>query len=175
MRTRIDVVNEYSDEYWMRQALSLAQRAQEEGEVPVGALLVLDNQVIGEGWNRPIGRHDPTAHAEIMALRQGGAVLQNYRLLNATLYVTLEPCVMCAGAMVHSRIRRLVYGAADEKTGAVGSLVDILRHPGMNHQVEIVSGVLAEECAATLSNFFRMRREQKKALKLALRAGKDPQ
>lgn len=175
MRTRIDVVNEYSDEYWMRQALSLAQRAQEEGEVPVGSLLVLDNQVIGEGWNRPIGRHDPTAHAEIMALRQGGAVLQNYRLLNATLYVTLEPCVMCAGAMVHSRIRRLVYGAADEKTGAVGSLVDILRHPGMNHQVEIVSGVLAEECAATLSNFFRMRREQKKALKLALRAGKDPQ
>ncbi|HBE9178402.1 tRNA adenosine(34) deaminase TadA [Serratia fonticola] len=168
-------MNEYSDEYWMRQALSLAQRAQEEGEVPVGALLVLDNQVIGEGWNRPIGRHDPTAHAEIMALRQGGAVLQNYRLLNATLYVTLEPCVMCAGAMVHSRIRRLVYGAADEKTGAVGSLVDILRHPGMNHQVEIVSGVLAEECAATLSNFFRMRREQKKALKLALRAGKDPQ
>lgn len=175
MRTRIDVVNEYSDEYWMRQALSLAQRAQEEGEVPVGALLVLDNQVIGEGWNRPIGRHDPTAHAEIMALRQGGAVLQNYRLLNATLYVTLEPCVMCAGAMVHSRIRRLVYGAADKKTGAVGSLVDILRHPGMNHQVEIVSGVLAEECAATLSNFFRMRREQKKALKLAQRAGKDPQ
>lgn len=175
MRTRIDVVNEYSDEYWMRQALSLAQRAQEEGEVPVGALLVQDNQVIGEGWNRPIGRHDPTAHAEIMALRQGGAVLQNYRLLNATLYVTLEPCVMCAGAMVHSRIRRLVYGAADEKTGAVGSLVDILRHPGMNHQVEIVSGVLAEECAATLSNFFRMRREQKKALKLAQRAGKDPQ
>ncbi|MGF6193119.1 tRNA(adenine34) deaminase [Serratia sp. 509] len=175
MRTRIDVVNEYSDEYWMRQALSLAQRAQEEGEVPVGALLVLDNQVIGEGWNRPIGRHDPTAHAEIMALRQGGAVLQNYRLLNATLYVTLEPCVMCAGAMVHSRIRRLVYGAADEKTGAVGSLVDILRHPGMNHQVEIVSGVLAEECAATLSNFFRIRRDQKKALKLALRAGKDPQ
>ncbi len=169
------MVNEYSDEYWMRQALSLAQRAQEEGEVPVGALLVLDNQVIGEGWNRPIGRHDPTAHAEIMALRQGGAVLQNYRLLNATLYVTLEPCVMCAGAMVHSRIRRLVYGAADEKTGAVGSLVDILRHPGMNHQVEIVSGVLAEECAATLSSFFRMRRDQKKALKLAQRAAKDPQ
>ncbi|WP_447878657.1 tRNA adenosine(34) deaminase TadA [Serratia fonticola] len=168
-------MNEYSDEYWMRQALSLAQRAQEEGEVPVGALLVLDNQVIGEGWNRPIGRHDPTAHAEIMALRQGGAVLQNYRLLNATLYVTLEPCVMCAGAMVHSRIRRLVYGAADEKTGAVGSLVDILRHPGMNHQVEIVSGVLAEECAATLSSFFRMRRDQKKALKLAQRAAKDPQ
>jgi tRNA(adenine34) deaminase len=163
-------MTEYNDEYWMRQALRLALRAQEEGEVPVGALLVLDNQVIGEGWNRPIGRHDPTAHAEIMALRQGGAALQNYRLLNATLYVTLEPCVMCAGAMVHSRIRRLVYGAADVKTGAAGSLVDILRHPGMNHQVEILSGVLAEECAATLSNFFRMRREQQKALKQAQRS-----
>lgn len=166
-------MTEYNDEYWMRQALQLALRAQEEGEVPVGALLVLDNQVIGEGWNRPIGRHDPTAHAEIMALRQGGSVLQNYRLLNATLYVTLEPCVMCAGAMVHSRIRRLVYGAPDVKTGAAGSLVDILRHPGMNHQVEILSGVLAEDCAATLSNFFRMRREQQKALKLAQRAGLD--
>ncbi|WBL74163.1 tRNA adenosine(34) deaminase TadA [Serratia liquefaciens] len=170
-------MTEYNDEYWMRQALRLALRAQEEGEVPVGALLVLDNKVIGEGWNRPIGRHDPTAHAEIMALRQGGAVLQNYRLLNATLYVTLEPCVMCAGAMVHSRIRRLVYGAADVKTGAAGSLVDILRHPGMNHQVEILPGVLAEECAATLSNFFRMRREQQKALKQAQRAqaDKDPE
>ncbi|WP_390902090.1 tRNA adenosine(34) deaminase TadA [Serratia liquefaciens] len=175
--TRNDAMTEYNDEYWMRQALRLALRAQEEGEVPVGALLVLDNQVIGEGWNRPIGRHDPTAHAEIMALRQGGSVLQNYRLLNATLYVTLEPCVMCAGAMVHSRIRRLVYGAADVKTGAAGSLVDILRHPGMNHQVEILSGVLAEECAVTLSNFFRMRREQQKALKQAQRAqaDKDPE
>lgn len=160
-------MTEYNDEYWMRKALRLALRAQEEKEVPVGALLVLDCQVIGEGWNRPIGRHDPTAHAEIMALRQGGTVLQNYRLLNATLYVTLEPCVMCAGAMVHSRIRRVVYGATDEKTGAAGSLVDVLRHPGMNHQVEIVSGVLAEECAATLSHFFRLRREQKKALRLA--------
>jgi tRNA(adenine34) deaminase len=165
-------MTEYNDEYWMRQTLKLALRAQEEGEVPVGALLVLDNQVIGEGWNRPIGRHDPTAHAEIMALRQGGVVLQNYRLIDATLYVTLEPCVMCAGAMVHSRIRRLVYGAADEKTGAVGSLVDILRHPGMNHQIEITSGVLATDCAATLSNFFRLRREQQKALKLAQRAAK---
>ncbi|MFI8416634.1 tRNA adenosine(34) deaminase TadA [Serratia sp. NPDC078593] len=163
---------EYNDDYWMRQALTLALRAQQEGEVPVGALLVLDNQVIGEGWNRPIGHHDPTAHAEIMALRQGGAVIQNYRLLNATLYVTLEPCVMCAGAMVHSRIRRLVYGASDEKTGAAGSLIDILRHPGMNHQIEIVSGVLADECAATLSNFFRLRREQKKALRRAERAAK---
>ncbi|RLM14258.1 tRNA adenosine(34) deaminase TadA [Gibbsiella quercinecans] len=168
-------MTEYNDEYWMRQALQLALRAQEEGEVPVGALLVLDNQVIGEGWNRPIGRHDPTAHAEIMALRQGGAVLQNYRLLNATLYVTLEPCVMCAGAMIHSRIGRLVYGAADIKTGAAGSLLDILRHPGMNHQLAITAGVLADDCAGMLSAFFRQRREQQKALKLARRADKGEQ
>lgn len=107
--------------------------APEEGEVPVGAVLVHNNQVIGEGWNRPIGRHDPTAHAEIMALRQGGLVLQNYRLLDTTLYVTLEPCVMCSGAMVHSRIGTLVFGARDEKTGAAGSLMDVLGHPGMNH------------------------------------------
>ncbi|MCV9880118.1 tRNA adenosine(34) deaminase TadA [Brenneria izbisi] len=151
------------DEYWMRHALTLARRAQDEGEVPVGAVLVLDNQAIGEGWNRPIGHHDPTAHAEVMALRQGGRVLQNYRLLNTTLYVTLEPCIMCAGAMIHSRIGRLVYGAADEKTGAAGSLVDILRHPGMNHQITIEAGLLADECSAMLSAFFRMRRDQHKA------------
>ncbi|RLM30374.1 tRNA adenosine(34) deaminase TadA [Brenneria salicis] len=151
------------DEYWMRHALTLARRAQDEGEVPVGAVLVLDNQAIGEGWNRPIGHHDPTAHAEVMALRQGGQVLQNYRLLNATLYVTLEPCIMCAGAMIYSRIGRLVYGAADEKTGAAGSLVDILRHPGMNHQINIEAGLLADECSAMLSAFFRMRRDQHKA------------
>lgn len=158
---------EFNDEYWMRQALLRARLAQDEGEVPVGALLVLNNQIIGEGWNRPIGHHDPTAHAEILALRQGGQRLQNYRLLDATLYVTLEPCVMCAGAMVHSRIRRLVYGAADVKTGAAGSLLDILRHPGMNHQIEISAGVLAEECARQLSAFFKLRRAQKKALKQA--------
>ncbi|MGL9760502.1 MAG: tRNA adenosine(34) deaminase TadA [Symbiopectobacterium sp.] len=151
------------DEYWMRYALTLAKRAQEEGEVPVGAVLVLDNQVIGEGWNCPIGHHDPTAHAEIMALRQGGQVLQNYRLINATLYVTLEPCVMCVGAMVHSRIGLLVYGANDEKTGAAGSLIDILRHSGMNHQIIITSGVLATECAHILSDFFRIQRALHKA------------
>lgn len=156
-------------EYWMRHALDLARRAWEQGEVPVGAVLVQNGRVIGEGWNRPIGQHDPTAHAEIMALRQGGKVLENYRLLDTTLYVTLEPCVMCAGAMVHSRISRLVYGAHDIKSGAAGSLLDVLGHPGMNHQVELQSGVLAEECAAMLSDFFRMRREQKKALRQAQR------
>ncbi|CFQ30781.1 tRNA adenosine(34) deaminase TadA [Yersinia bercovieri] len=164
---------EYSDEYWMQRALMLALRAQEEGEVPVGAVLVLDNQVIGEGWNRSICDSDPTAHAEVMALRQGGQVVQNYRLLDATLYVTLEPCVMCAGAMVHSRIRRLVYGANDLKTGAAGSLLDILRHPGMNHQVEISAGVLAEACSQQLSAFFRQRRAQQKALRVALQASVD--
>lgn len=164
------MAEQYNDDDWMQHALNLALRAQAEGEVPVGAVLVLDNQVIGEGWNRPIGHHDPTAHAEIMALRQGGQTVQNYRLLEATLYVTLEPCVMCAGAMIHSRIRRLVYGAPDVKTGAAGSLVDLLRHPGMNHQVEITSGVLADSCSSMLSDFFRQRRLQHKALKLAARA-----
>lgn len=153
------------DEFWMRHALTLARRAWEEGEVPVGAVLVQGDRAIGEGWNRPIGHHDPTAHAEIMALRQGGKVLENYRLLDTTLYVTLEPCVMCAGAMVHGRINRLVYGAKDEKTGAAGSLLDVLGHPGMNHQVVIDQGVLAEECAAMLSDFFRFRRAEKKALR----------
>lgn len=162
-----------ADEHWMRHALLLAQRAQDEGEVPVGAVLVLGDRVIGEGWNRPIGHHDPTAHAEIMALRQGGLVLQNYRLLNATLYVTLEPCIMCAGAMVHSRIGRLVYGASDEKTGAAGSLIDILRHPGMNHQIDITSGVLAQACAETLSAFFRQRRAQHKARRAEEKAQKE--
>ncbi|BCU54573.1 tRNA-specific adenosine deaminase [Enterobacter kobei] len=156
---------ELTHEYWMRHALTLAQRAWDEGEVPVGAVLVHNNQVIGEGWNRPIGRHDPTAHAEIMALRQGGLVQQNYRLLDTTLYVTLEPCVMCAGAMVHSRIGRLIFGARDAKTGAAGSLIDVLHHPGMNHRVEIVEGILRDECAGMLSDFFRQRRAEKKALK----------
>jgi len=153
------------DEFWMRQALTLAQRAWEEGEVPVGAVLVQGERVIGEGWNRPIGYHDPTAHAEIMALRHGGKVLENYRLLDTTLYVTLEPCVMCAGAIIHARIARVVFGACDEKTGAAGSLLDLLGHPGMNHQVKIEQGVLAKECADLLSDFFRHRRAVKKALR----------
>jgi tRNA(adenine34) deaminase len=157
--------SELNHEHWMRHALTLARRAWEEGEVPVGAVLVHNNQVIGEGWNRSIGRHDPTAHAEIMALRQGGLVLQNYRLLETTLYVTLEPCVMCAGAMVHGRIGNLVFGARDAKTGAIGSLMDVVGHPGMNHQVMVTEGVLAEECSAMLSDFFRARRLEKKALK----------
>ncbi|WP_369788886.1 tRNA adenosine(34) deaminase TadA [Rouxiella sp. WC2420] len=167
------VTEQYSDQYWMQHAMALAVKAQDAGEVPVGAVLVLGNQVIGEGWNRSIGFHDPTAHAEIMALRQGGLVVQNYRLLDAVLYVTLEPCVMCAGAMVHSRIKRLVYGAADLKTGAAGSLLDILRHPGMNHHLEITSGVMAEACSTQLSDFFRLRRSQQKLLRQARRMAKN--
>lgn len=158
---------EFSHEYWMRHALTLAKRARDEREVPVGAVLVLNNRVIGEGWNRAIGLHDPTAHAEIMALRQGGLVMQNYRLIDATLYVTTEPCVMCAGAMIHSRIGRVVFGVRQSKRGAAGSLMNVLNYPGMNHRVEITEGILADECAALLCDFYRMPRQvfnaQKKA------------
>ena len=146
------------DLHWMRQALALALRARDEGEVPVGAVLVHNNQVIGEGWNRPIDHHDPTAHAEIMALRQGGLVLQNYRLIDATLYVTLEPCVMCAGAMVHARVRRLVFAATDPRAGAAGTVFNIVQHPALNHRIECTSGVLAEECGSLLRKFFVARR-----------------
>lgn len=156
---------EYSDEYWMNYALTLAAKAEEKGEIPVGAVLILNNEIIGEGWNHSIYQHNPTGHAEIMALQQGGQFLSNYRLLDATLYVTLEPCIMCAGAIVHSRIRRIVYGASDLKTGAAGSFIDLLRFPGLNHQVEITSGVLAESCSKVLSDFFQRRRKEIKALK----------
>lgn len=148
----------FSDEDWMRQALSLAMRAESLGEVPVGALLVLDNKVIGEGWNQPIGLHDPTAHAEIMALRSGAQQQENYRLVGATLYVTLEPCVMCVGAITHARIQRLVIGAADPKTGAAGSALDVLNNKKLNHQLELNSGVLGKECGALLKAFFAKRR-----------------
>ncbi|WP_339414396.1 tRNA adenosine(34) deaminase TadA [Photorhabdus cinerea] len=165
----------YSDEYWMQQAIERAIKAWEQGEIPVGAVLVADNEIIAEGWNQSIIAHDPSAHAEVIALRKGGEQLQNYRLLNTTLYVTLEPCAMCAGAMIHSRIQRLVYGASDMKTGAAGSLIDILRHPGMNHQIEITGGVLAKECSTMLSVFFKQRREQHKALKAARRQQEENQ
>jgi len=143
----------------MEHALALAQRAEAEGEVPVGALIVQDGKVIGEGWNRPIGENDPTAHAEIMALRDAGRRVGNYRLSGSTLYVTLEPCVMCAGAMVHARIARLVFGARDPKAGAVGSMFDLLPADGrFNHGFDCIGGVLAEECGELLKAFFRGRR-----------------
>ncbi|ELZ5938392.1 tRNA adenosine(34) deaminase TadA [Providencia vermicola] len=156
------------DEYWMNRALELAKNAQDAGEIPVGALLVKDNQLVASGWNRSIESHDPTAHAEIIALQQGGKALNNYRLLDTTLYVTLEPCMMCAGALVHSRIGRLVYGAKDFKTGACGSFINLLERPGLNHYIDVTGGVLEETCSTMLSAFFKMRRAQKKEQKRML-------
>ena len=142
----------------MRHALELARRAQAEGEVPVGAVVVLDEKVIGEGWNRPISAADPTAHAEIQAMRAAASTRKNYRLVGATLYVTLEPCAMCVGAMFHARIRRVVFGAADPKTGAAGSTVNLFEEKRLNHHALLQGGVLAAECGALLSGFFASRR-----------------
>jgi tRNA(adenine34) deaminase len=147
-----------SDEEFMRRALALARRAQEEGEVPVGAVVVLEDRVVGEGWNRPISASDPTAHAEVQAMRAAAATLRNYRLLGTTLYVTLEPCAMCVGAMFHARIRRVVYGAADPKTGAAGSTVNLFEEKRLNHHALVEGGVLVDECSALLSSFFASRR-----------------
>ncbi len=142
----------------MRHALTLADRAEAAGEVPVGAVLILGDDVIAEGWNQPIGHHDPTAHAEIVALRAAGDKLGNYRLPETTLYVTLEPCVMCAGAIVHARVARLVFGAADAQAGAAGSVFDLLQSPHLNHRTEVTAGVAASECEQRLRTFFSARR-----------------
>jgi tRNA(adenine34) deaminase len=148
----------HSDELWMEEALREAQRALALGEVPVGAIVVHDGRVIGRGCNRPITSNDPTAHAEILALREAGHAIGNYRLLDCDLYVSLEPCAMCAGAITHARIRRLIYGAEDPKAGAVHSMFQVLNHPKLNHQVEVTSGVLAARCMDLLQTFFRQRR-----------------
>lgn len=150
------------DVFWMQHALELARRAESEGEVPVGAVVVLDEQVVGEGWNRPIIDNDPTAHAEIMALRIAAKKINNYRLLNSTLYVTLEPCIMCTGAIIHSRVKRVVYGAFDPKAGAEQSAFNILGTDCLNHKVDVVHGVLATECAQVLTDFFKKRRKENK-------------
>lgn len=142
----------------MQQALSQAHNAWALGEVPVGAVVVKDDQVIATGFNQPIGTHDPTAHAEIMALRAAATILGNYRLPGCELYVTLEPCVMCAGAMMHARLKRVVFGAADPKTGACGSIVNLFEQEKLNHHTEVVGGVLAEECGGLLKAFFAERR-----------------
>jgi tRNA(adenine34) deaminase len=147
-----------SDTDFMRRALLLAGHAAEEGEVPVGALLVLDNEVIGEGWNRPIASHDPTAHAEIMALRAGAQALRNYRLTGATLYATLEPCAMCTGAVLNARLSRVVFGAWDAKAGACGSVIDLPREPRLTHRLDVFGGVCSEESASLLRQFFESRR-----------------
>ena len=148
------------DEHWMRRALSLAERAQREfDEIPVGAVLVgADGRLLGEGWNRNIAEHDPSAHAEIVALRQAGRALGNHRLVGSSLYVTLEPCAMCALALVHARVARMVFAAADPKTGACGSVFDLVADPRHNHRVEVVGGVLADEAGRRLSNYFRAKR-----------------
>jgi tRNA(adenine34) deaminase len=147
-----------NDADWMRHALILARRAADEGEVPVGAVVVRDNALIAEGWNRPITDHDPSAHAEIVALRAAGRAEANYRLPGTTLYVTLEPCAMCAGAIIHARVARVVYGAADPRAGAAGSVFSRLGSDRFNHVVEVQGGVLAEECGELLRGFFKARR-----------------
>lgn len=149
---------ESPDIHWMRRALELATLAAREGEVPVGAVIVKDGELIAEGRNRPIAGHDPTAHAEIQALRAAGKALNNYRLGGTTLYVTLEPCPMCAGAIVHARVERVVFAATDPRTGAAGSVYNILQSNELNHRCEVERGVLAKESATLLRDFFRSRR-----------------
>jgi tRNA(adenine34) deaminase len=143
---------------FMRRALELAQRAALDNEVPVGAVLVLDEKVIGEGWNRPIGSHDPTAHAEVVALRDGAQRTRNYRLAKSTLYVTLEPCAMCMGAVLNARVSRIVFGAWDSKAGACGSVIDLSREPKLSHRIDIFGGVCSEESSVLLREFFKARR-----------------
>ena len=150
----------HTDEYWMSRALELAAQGERQDEVPVGAVLVCNDTVLGEGWNQPISRHDPTAHAEVMALRAAGERLGNYRLTDSTLYVTLEPCLMCVGAIVHARVARLVFGAGDPKIGAVASQGNTLELAGLNHRVEVTGGVMAAQCSEVLKQFFRARRGQ---------------
>ena len=148
------------DELFMRSALREARRALEEDEVPVGAVVVREGRIVARAHNRPLHSNDPSAHAEVLALRRAGRKLGNYRLPDCTLYVTIEPCAMCAGAMVQGRLRRVVYGASDPKAGASGSALTVLNHPKLNHQVEIGSGVMAEDCASLLQEFFRRRRKK---------------
>ncbi len=152
-------VRRMNDIDYLQAAIAQANAAQKAGEVPVGAVIVRDGEIIATGQNRVITDHDPTAHAEIVALRAAGIALGNYRLEGCDLYCTLEPCAMCAGAILHARIRRLVYAAADPKAGACGSVLGVMNHPQLNHRVEVVPGLLAEECGAMLTNFFRSRRQ----------------
>jgi tRNA(adenine34) deaminase len=147
-----------SDSIFMARALELAREAERAGEVPVGAVIVKDGVIVGEGWNRPISTYDPTAHAEIIALRAAAQKLTTYRLLDTTLYVTLEPCPMCAGAMVHARVKRLVYAATDPRAGAAGTIFNIVQHPSLNHRIECEAGLMGEECGALLRGFFQGRR-----------------
>ncbi len=157
--------NGVQDAVWMRQALDQAHNAWALGEVPVGAVVVKDGQVIATGFNQPIGTHDPTAHAEIMALRAAATILGNYRLPGCELYVTLEPCAMCSGAMIHARLSRVVFGASDPKTGACGSIVNLFEQNQLNHHTQLTGGVMAQECGALLKEFFAERRKAAQAEK----------
>ena len=148
-------------EEWMQYALQLAKKSEQRDEVPVGAIIVYKNKIIGEGWNQPISSNNPTAHAEIMALQDAGEKIGNYRLLDSTMYVTLEPCVMCAGALVHARIAKLVYAVDDQKTGACGSVFNMIQAEELNHNTEIKKGVLEKECQALIKNFFKEKRLKK--------------
>ncbi len=150
--------DEFEDEGWMREAMAEARLAEQAGEVPVGAVVVRAGEIIARGRNRVIGTSDPCAHAEIVALREAGRLLGNYRLEGCDVYATLEPCAMCAGALLHARVRRLVYAATDPKAGACGSVLGVMNHPQLNHRVEVRAGLLAAECGALLSEFFRARR-----------------
>ena len=150
----------FSDELWMEEALRLAQRALEAGEVPIGAVVVRNRDIVGRGWNRNIYEGDPSAHAEIVALREAGATLANHRLEDCELFATIEPCAMCAGALIHARVKRLIYGADDPKAGAVRSVLQIINHPQLNHRMEVRSGVLAGRSSELLQAFFRNRRER---------------
>lgn len=155
-------MSESNDEVWIHAALALARCGAEVGEVPVGAVVVKDGEIVGRGYNQPISSHDPTAHAEILALRDAAKHLQNYRLNDCTLYVTMEPCVMCAGAILHARIGRLVYGAREYKTGAHGSVMDVFAEPRLNHHCDVQGDVLAAECSTLISGFFEARRLAKR-------------
>ncbi len=159
------------DERYMAEALALAREAWAAGEVPVGAVVVKDGEIVGRGYNAPISRHDPTAHAEIRALRDAAERLGNYRLPGCALYVTIEPCAMCAGAILHARIARVAYGAPDPKTGAAGSVTDLFAEPRLNHHAEVVGGVMAEACGNLISEFFAARRRQQKEAKDAENQG----
>lgn len=158
------------DHELMREALALAQMGSALGEVPVGAVLVLNDEIVGRGFNQPIARHDPTAHAEVMALRDAGSRVGNYRLPGATLYVTVEPCAMCAGAIQHARVARVVYAASEPKTGACGSVIDLFAEPRLNHHATVEAGVLAIESSTLISEFFKRRRSEARALRDEARA-----
>lgn len=165
-----DDATQIIDKSFMQRAYQLAQIAESHDEIPVGAVVVADGEIIGEGFNQSIMLNDPSAHAEMLAIRQAGQTLQNYRMLDCTLYVTLEPCPMCAGLLVHSRIKRIVFASKDDKTGAAGSTFNLVDNALLNHQIDVSQGVMMKECSALLSAFFKRRRTEKKALKKKLKA-----